>query len=99
MCTIKFGFTAISQFIRSDLIFTLEEEERFTTRYQNGYDLCHDVRYNEWLKIRHPKSLSNLTHDFSSHDIGNSSTVHDDSYYLNFAGSEEEPTDGIYMTL
>ena len=33
--------------------FTHEEETKFAHRYENGYDLKHDVRYNLWLEVRH----------------------------------------------
>ncbi len=33
--------------------FSEEEEAKFTRRYENGYDLLHDCRYNEWLSMHH----------------------------------------------
>ena len=76
----------------SNLVFTLEEEEKFTTRYQNGYDLRHDVQYNEWLKRRHPETL------YSRPDQAqNVSPLSDNSICLNFEYSEQEPTEGIYI--
>ena len=33
------------------LLFTEEEETKFTRRYENGYDLVCDPRYNQWLSI------------------------------------------------
>ena len=38
--------------------FTPKEIELFTTRFDNGYDLKHDTRYNLWLKINHPHCSS-----------------------------------------
>ncbi len=35
--------------------FSEEEEAKFTRRYENGYDLLHDCRYNEWLSMHHPE--------------------------------------------
>ena len=35
-------------------IFSDEEEARFARRYENGYDLKHDKRYNLWLAQHHP---------------------------------------------
>jgi hypothetical protein len=35
--------------------FSAEEEKKFQTRYENGYDLP-DERYLQWLKKRHPSS-------------------------------------------
>ena len=37
------------------LVFTVEEESLFTQRYNNGYDLTIDSRYNQWLKVKHGK--------------------------------------------
>ena len=32
--------------------FTAKELELFQRRYDNGYDLINDDRYNQWLKVR-----------------------------------------------
>ena len=37
--------------------FTAEEEDRFARRFTEGYDL-HDPKYEEWLSINHPCSVS-----------------------------------------
>ena len=29
--------------------------KRFSIRYENGYDIKSDERYNAWLRIYHPK--------------------------------------------
>ena len=34
--------------------FTEEECRRFKKRWENGYDLKHDERYNSWVRIHHP---------------------------------------------
>ena len=39
------------------LLFTEEEETKFTRRYENGYDLVCDPRYNQWLSIHHPECV------------------------------------------
>ena len=36
--------------------FTMEEIELFQTRYENGYDISTDSRYNDWLAKYHPES-------------------------------------------
>ena len=35
--------------------FTEEEKQHFQARYDNGYDLIIDKRYNRWLQINHPE--------------------------------------------
>ena len=40
---------------KSYLPFSEEELVRFSTRYENGYDITTDERYNEWLAVYHPK--------------------------------------------
>ena len=37
--------------------FSVEEEAWFTLRYENGYDLKHDTRYNQWLELHHPETV------------------------------------------
>lgn len=38
--------------------FTVKETQQFEYRYNEGYDLHHDERYNLWFKAFHPaKSL------------------------------------------
>ena len=36
--------------------FTAAETERFQVRFEEGYDLTHDERYNLWLRAHHPNS-------------------------------------------
>lgn len=38
-------------------IFTEEELMLFNKRYENGYDLRTDSRYNLWLQIAHDQGL------------------------------------------
>lgn len=38
--------------------FSEEEELLFQRRFENGYDLKHDSRYNRWIEIYHPESQS-----------------------------------------
>ena len=38
--------------------FTRKEEELFATRFENGFDLKHDLRYNLWVEINHPECSS-----------------------------------------
>ena len=40
----------------NDLLFSVEELQLFTKRYENGYDLRNDDRYNIWLHVTHPSS-------------------------------------------
>lgn len=40
--------------------FTEQEMKKFTTRYENGYDLKSDERYNLWLKVYHPESHTTI---------------------------------------
>ncbi len=44
--------------VRADIemSFTAEEEAKFAKRFENGYDLVHDTRYNHWLSVRHADS-------------------------------------------
>lgn len=35
--------------------FSKQEISKFATRYDNGYDLTSDERYNAWLKEYHPE--------------------------------------------
>ena len=42
----------------SNTYFTSEEISCFTRRYENGYDLTNDVRYNKWLEKAHPSSIT-----------------------------------------
>ena len=40
--------------------FTEEEDKKFRSRYEEGYDLDSDMRYNLWLEINHPSSRVQL---------------------------------------
>ena len=43
------------------LPFTEEEIKLFETRFENGYDLTTDERYNAWLRAKHPSGGGQLT--------------------------------------
>ncbi len=59
--------------------FTNKECVRFERRWEEGYDLDHDQRYNDWVKIHHPdchakaaspsSPLSSLSVDKTSHPV------------------------------
>ena len=38
--------------------FTAEEKQRFQTRYEEGFDITTDSRYNQWLQNHHPEAIS-----------------------------------------
>ena len=40
--------------------FTNEEKKRFVKRWENGYDLTTDEKYNHWLKRYHPVDFKKL---------------------------------------
>ena len=40
--------------------FTKAELEKFTKRYENGYDLLIDKRYNKWLELHHQEEYGKL---------------------------------------
>lgn len=42
----------------SSLTFTIEEEIRYSVRFEEGYDLF-DERYQSWLKVNHPDAVTN----------------------------------------
>ena len=43
-----------------DESFSIAELQKFAKRYENGYDLTHDQRYNKWLEIHHPEEAPKL---------------------------------------
>lgn len=55
----------------SDIRFTSEEITKFERRYENGFDISSDKRYNAWLKSH---GLSGKYH----------LVFHDNLYYLHF---------------
>ena len=63
--------------------FTTEEMEKFQCRYEEGYDLDIDERYNLWLQTIHPSSLtpsipkasSILSLDSTFNDLGMSTDL------------------------
>ena len=42
----------------SDTSFTTEEKQRFQTRYEEGFDITTDCRYNQWLQKNHHEAIS-----------------------------------------
>ena len=40
-----------------DYTFSHEEHTKFTKRYDNGYDITTDRRYNKWVEIYHPTEV------------------------------------------
>ena len=61
------------------LTFSEEEEQKFQRRFENGYDLKTDARYNKWLKQTHPAEAKRILSNVSS-TTGNTS----DSEQLTF---------------
>ena len=53
--------------------FSGEDLERFECRYENGYDLTTDKRYNRWLHMYHPDEC---------HDAGQSSSFSEDQVVM-----------------
>jgi len=54
--------------------FTLEEEERYTRRFDNGYDLP-DPKYERWLRIHHPIAASVLSQSVTTSLLEGSSAT------------------------
>ena len=46
-------------FTKGILLFTVEEETKFTRRYEDGYDLT-DPCYKAQLEIKHPRVTGNI---------------------------------------
>ena len=46
--------------------FSTEKILKFTSRYENGYDIDTDDRYNAWLAVYHPKEDTQQTGTVSS---------------------------------
>jgi hypothetical protein len=51
--------------------FSAEELEKFECRYENGYDLITDERYNRWLRMYHPDEChdTDQSSSFSEHQV------------------------------
>ena len=47
--------------------FSEKEMIKFTTRYENGYDILTDTRYNEWLATYHLTEVSGYAGITSAH--------------------------------
>ena len=61
-----------------DLVFTKEEVIRFERRWENGYDIKTDTRYNAWLKAKGLDSPS-------PHNDQEQSTIHQPLYRSSFS--------------
>ena len=55
--------------------FTEEEDKKYQSRYEEGYDLDIDARYNLWLKLFHPSSESPSLKLFTSDDTPSHSSL------------------------
>jgi hypothetical protein len=51
--------------------FSAEELEKFEYRYENGYNLNTDERYNRWLRMYHPDECcdTDQSSSFSEHQV------------------------------
>ena len=76
----------ISQHGEQDLEFTNAEVTLYERRFQEGYDLHHDERYNEWIRRFHPSSGSPRP-PFSTLDssLRKLDDAHDDDDWLRIA--------------
>ena len=52
-------------------VFSTEQEQLFIRRFEEGYDLCTDSAYNQWLEKNHPEVIS----DFVEPLFGTSSSI------------------------
>ena len=52
LCTSKLNLTCRILPLDSNIRFTSEEIAKFERRYENGFDISSDKRYNAWLKIQ-----------------------------------------------
>ena len=60
MCTSEStqeGAITLPDITFEDDSFSPEEIHIFNRRYENGYDLTHDSRYNRWLQEFHPSDI------------------------------------------
>ena len=57
------------------LQFSDEEAARFATRFEEGYDIKGDARYNQWLQQHHPEALS-LSRQLTVASMNDSSCSH-----------------------
>ena len=48
------NFDCLDSTGENDHTFSHQEHTKFTKRYENGYDIKTDQRYNKWLEIYHP---------------------------------------------
>lgn len=52
--------------------FSESEFSKFSQRYENGYDITTDERYNAWLRAYHPKSVTSDIRD----DVGEAKCIY-----------------------
>lgn len=73
--------------------FTQEEIELYKHRYEEGFDLTHDSRYNQWVKLNHPvsESLHPRTQLFA--ESNGLSPTHDSTQSPVLVMSDEAPAD------
>ena len=43
--------------------------KKFTTRYENSYNLKCNERYNEWLKVYYPERYSTINRQSGTYNI------------------------------
>ena len=60
-CTGIMGKDLVHPYIQSTTVLcdSIRELELFQCRYENGYNLKTDKRYNQWLKVHHPQECNN----------------------------------------
>ena len=77
--------------------FSQEELAKFEKRFEEGYDLTTDERYNLWLKINHPSALS--VNDAISSPRTCSPTSMDSTPSLNFSTDDSSSDTSCVNTL
>lgn len=60
-----------------NLVFTEAEEALFKRRYEEGYDLTRDTRYNQWLQCFHPRPDDTQSTRASSRMLRSTASVKD----------------------
>ena len=85
-----------------DLDFTTAEINLYERRYQEGYDLHHDERYNKWVQKFHPSSSFVKPSTFSIPDVSlrESDTDDDDWSRIaqgSFSVDSDDSTDVCYL--
>ena len=70
------------------LSFSSNELLKFQRRYENGYDLKHDIRYNTWLEIYHPTCISPSISTHSEDSLYPECVIQDNDNYNDSLGSD-----------